>query len=278
MARYDKNENTLTFTGEESEREYCPSCMAGLDLMPPAVEDGEMVRVWDCPACGLKGKVYSSPRFDRHVVDLSGMNRAELLSNNTHCLNGVISIGDYVLSVADNIIPCLPGQVIAIDLADTENCGSDSRQDNVHVDFSVFSDEFSEKRKQEAAEFYGKIQRKRGSFQQADYENVIINPDSPILSSAPPSCGALPAFTLFFQLFHGFPHCSALLLPVLFRAFCNSPFIKNIILSVAQKEKAVITGRDTSIVCHVSSFSDPTHRGFAQPNWKLPCSFRFRHR
>jgi len=54
MARYDKNENTLTFTNEESEGEYCPSCMAGLDLMPPAVEDGELVRVWECASCRAK--------------------------------------------------------------------------------------------------------------------------------------------------------------------------------------------------------------------------------
>jgi len=185
MARYDKNENTLTFTGEESEREYCPSCMAGLDLMPPSMEEGELVQIWNCPACGLKGRVYSSPRFDRHVVDLSGVNRAELLSNTTHCLNGVISIGDYVLPVVDNLYPCVPGQVTAIDLADTEDSSSDGRQDNVHVDYSVFSDGFSENRKQEVAEaykkinrkLYGKIAREDCNLFQTDYSKVRTYPN-----------------------------------------------------------------------------------------------------
>ena len=147
MAEYDNNnKNTLTLTSEKSEG-GCPSCGTKV------VIDG----MWICPACGLNGNICNSSWLKRYA-HLSSERRAELFLRTTHCLNGVIRIGDYVLPVDDSI-PCLPGQVTAIGLADTGSCGSTGRQGNVHVDFSIFMDAFSEKRKREAAKFHIKPDR-----------------------------------------------------------------------------------------------------------------------
>ena len=141
MAEYDSNKNALTLTSEKSEG-GCPSCGTKV------VIDG----MWICPACGLNGNICNSSWLKRYA-HLSSERRAELFLRTTHCLNGVIRIGDYVLPVDDNIL-CLPVQVTAIDLADTECSGSTGRQDNVHVVFSIILDAFGERRKQKAAEFH----------------------------------------------------------------------------------------------------------------------------
>lgn len=153
MATYDKKANTLVFTCEESEESACPDCGAGLDIKPERLVADKVVKAWACPACGLTGEAFGVIRFERHVVDLTNVRRSKLLSNTTRCINGVIRVGDLVLSTIDDIMPCMPGRVVAIDLLGSDEHRTDSKLDDVHVDFTVFSHFFSEERKQSIANY-----------------------------------------------------------------------------------------------------------------------------
>jgi len=170
MARNDMKTNTFasaSYNYNEAPEMNCPAC-------GEKVEIGE---VWYCTACRLNGLISNSIWFEHHIMDLPSDKSAGLISNTTHCFNGVLRIGDYVLSIADDIIPCLPGQVTAISHAVTDGNGFGSQKDNVYVNFVTFSDEFSESRKQEVAEFYGNILQERCSFEQVNCGYVVLNPD-----------------------------------------------------------------------------------------------------
>lgn len=147
MPMYDEAKNNLTFTNEESEASYCPNCGAEVDTQDaPEIKDGEVVRAWSCPACGLKGARHSRIEFDRHVVDTNSIDRTVLLSNTTHCLNGVLRAGDLVLYAPDGPFPCLPGQVTGIELpvGEPEQYGANIK---VHINFHYFADLFSDARR-----------------------------------------------------------------------------------------------------------------------------------
>lgn len=177
MANYDKENMTLTFTNEESEASTCPDCGAGLDMESVRVVDDEVVTPWSCPACGLKGESFGCIRFDRHIVDVSEVRRSELLSSTTRCINGILQVGDLVLSTVDSDLPCLPGRVIAIDLLDSNEHQTESLLDDVHVDFSVFSDEFSVERWQGIADKYALFCENNRSCETISRDDMIIGPD-----------------------------------------------------------------------------------------------------
>ena len=177
MAEYDKKTRTMTFTNEESEASTCPDCGAGLDTESARMVDDEVVTPWSCPACGLKGESFGCIRFDRHVVDVSGVRRSELLSSSTRCINGIIRVGDLVLSTVDSNMPCLPGRVIAIDLLDSDEHQTESQLDDVHVDFSVFSDEFSVERWHDIADRYAILFQNHRSFEEVNHNDLIMGPD-----------------------------------------------------------------------------------------------------
>lgn len=101
-----------------------------------------------------------------------------MINDTTYCLNGILAVGNMVLSTPEDDFSLLVGQVCEINLkgipeqkAETEN-----ETDSIHVDFAIF--DYSDERENEIAAMFSQIYGIPKKFADCPLDDVIMCPDS----------------------------------------------------------------------------------------------------
>ena len=97
----------------------------------------------------------------------------------TKCVNGVLSVGDLVISTQVDEYSCLIGRVMRINLLGSAEHDTENETDDVHVNFLEF--DYSEKRIQEIEEIFSELYGEKKTFDECPLDDVIMPPDNLIL-------------------------------------------------------------------------------------------------
>ena len=90
-------------------------------------------------------------------------------------LNGIIEVGDWVLSSPDEDYACLVGQVTAIDKLGTPEHDTENETDDIHVDFSGAN--YSEQRAFEIEKDFSSLYGEQKVFADLPLDDAIMAPD-----------------------------------------------------------------------------------------------------
>lgn len=178
MPKYDKVNNKLIFTTEESEASCCPVCGGDPDYDVFVVLDDSVKYPWSCGECGAEGSEYAKLVFDGHQVDFNTVSQdtqLEYTEIKTLCINGTLRVGDLVLSTIDDDLPCLPGVVKAIEQVGTPEHDTENETDDVHVDFTG---NYPEQRKREIEKAYACLFGYDRPFEEVSDDDLIMDPAS----------------------------------------------------------------------------------------------------
>ena len=103
------------------------------------------------------------------------------MNNNTNdvsakCLNGILKVGDLVISTPDDEYGCLIGSVMQINLVGStaHEIETSNETDDIHVNFHEY--EYSEKRSAEIAEHFSVLYGEKKEIDECLIDDVIMSP------------------------------------------------------------------------------------------------------
>ena len=93
------------------------------------------------------------------------------------CLNGVLRVGDLVISTPDDDYACLVETVIEINLLGTpgHDAETDNETDDIHVNFMDAA--YSEKRMKEIAKMFSELYGEQKDFHDCPIDDAIMAPE-----------------------------------------------------------------------------------------------------
>jgi hypothetical protein len=118
------------------------------------------------------------------MITKHGIGREEELPvATTICINGILEVGDIVISAPDDAYSCLIGRVMQINLFGSAEHDEETANetDDVHVNFLEF--DYSEKRIAEIEEMFFELCGEKKGFNECSLDDVIMPPDSLICIS-----------------------------------------------------------------------------------------------